>query len=91
MHALTEINAERIRRMREALQSLAPRTLEIVDDSAKHAGHVGARGGLGHFQLTISADALDGMMPVAAHRKIYAALGSMMQTDIHALSIAIVK
>jgi BolA family transcriptional regulator, general stress-responsive regulator len=89
MHALSEINAERMQRMRTALQTLAPRHLDIVDDSAKHAGHAGAKGGLGHFKLTIAADALDGINAVAAHRKIYAALGEMMQTDIHALSISV--
>jgi len=68
-------------------EALAPTALEIVDDSHRHAGHAGARDGRGHFSVTIVSEAFAGLAPLARHRKVYAALGSLMQTDIHALSI----
>ena len=80
-------NGERIERMRAALASLAPAVLEIRDDSQKHAGHEGARDGRGHFAVDIVAEGFAGLAPLARHRRVYAALGQMMQTDIHALQI----
>ena len=80
-------NAERIERMRAALQSLRPVQLDIVDESHKHAGHEGARDGRGHFALDIVSDTFAGLAPLARHRRVYQAMGEMMQTDIHALSI----
>ncbi len=80
-------NAERIDRIRAALQSLAPLSLEVRDDSHRHAGHEGARDGRGHFALEIVSDSFAGLAPLARHRRVYAALGQMMETDIHALQI----
>lgn len=74
-------------RMRERLAALAPETLEIADESAMHAGHEGARGGGGHYALTIVSPKFDGQPTVARHRMIYVALGDLMQREIHALSI----
>ena len=76
---------ERIRSLLDA--ALSPRSIEVVDDSARHAGHAGARDGRGHFNVDIVSDAFAGVAPLARHRKVYAALGDMMETDIHALSI----
>jgi BolA protein len=76
---------ERIRALLDA--ALIPQSLEVVDDSARHAGHAGARDGRGHFNVDIVSDAFAGVAPLARHRKVYAALGDMMETDIHALSI----
>ena len=82
------LNSERMARMRSLLvAALSPASLELVDDSHKHVGHVGARGGLGHFSVDIVSDGFADMAPVARHRAIYEALGEMMTTDIHALSI----
>jgi BolA protein len=67
--------------------AFAPRSLEVVDDSARHAGHAGARDGRGHFNVDIVSEAFAGLSPIARHRAVYAALGEMMTTDIHALSI----
>ena len=81
-------NAERITRMRGLLQAaFAPDVLEIVDDSHRHVGHAGARDGRGHFSVEIRSEAFAGLSSVARHRAVYAALGDMMTTDIHALSI----
>ena len=81
------VAAARIERMRAALQALQPSRLEIIDESHKHAGHEGARDGRGHFALDIVADQFEGMASLARHRLVYQALGEMMQSDIHALSI----
>jgi len=72
------------RRLELAFQAVR---LEVVDDSHKHAGHEGARDGRGHFSVEIVAEAFRGQPPLAQHRAIYAALGELMTTDIHALSI----
>lgn len=81
------IAAGRIQRMRERLTALSPTELVIEDDGHRHVGHAGAADGHGHFRLRIvSADFVD-KLPLARHRAIYAALGDMMQTDIHALRI----
>jgi BolA protein len=73
--------------MRERLAALAPKRLDIVDESALHAGHEGARGGGGHYALTIVSPKFDGQPTVARHRMIYVALGDLMHREIHALSI----
>lgn len=82
------MNAERVERIRVALQAaLQPTLLEIEDDSHRHAGHAGAKDGRGHFNVHIVSAAFEGTLPLARHRAVYAALGTMMDTDIHALSI----
>jgi BolA protein len=81
------LNGERVERIRTALQVLAPSTLQIVDESHRHAGHEGARDGRGHFAVEIVSEAFTGLASLARHRRVYEALGTMMQTDIHALSI----
>ncbi len=67
--------------------ALAPETIQIDDDSHRHAGHAGARDGRGHFRVRIVSAAFDGQSAIARHRAVYAALGDLMQTDIHALAI----
>ena len=74
--------------IRAALEAaLAPVSLEVVDESHKHAGHAGARDGRGHFAVTVVSECFAGLAPLARHRRVYAALGDLMTTDIHALSI----
>lgn len=81
-------NRERIQRMETALrEALQPDSLQIDDESHLHKGHAGAQSGRGHFRLRITARAFEGMNALARHRAIYGALGAMMETDIHALSI----
>ncbi|MFT4246819.1 MAG: BolA family protein [Pseudomonas sp.] len=78
----------RVESIRAALEAaFTPTLLEVVDDSHKHAGHAGARDGRGHFSVRIRSGAFAGMGALARHRAVYAALGDMMQTDIHALAI----
>lgn len=66
---------------------LAPTHLEIIDDSAAHAGHAGARQGGGHFSALIVSAAFEGKNPVQRHQLVYRVLGEMMRAEIHALSI----
>ena len=80
-------NRARVARIRECLQSLQPLLLEVVDDSGKHVGHEGARDGRGHFSVDIVSADFAGLAPLARHRRVYAALGELMHTDIHALQI----
>ena len=80
--------ATRVARIRSALEAaFAPVALEVVDDSARHAGHEGARDGRGHFNVEVVSEAFEGLGALARHRAVYAALEAMMATDIHALSI----
>jgi BolA protein len=80
--------ASRVDRIRAAIEAaLAPASLAVVDDSARHAGHAGARDGRGHFNVEVVAEAFAGRAPLARHRMVYAAVGTLMDTDIHALSI----
>lgn len=79
---------ERVTMIRERLtEALSPQKLDIQDDSAKHAGHAGARGGGGHFNVDIVSDAFAGKTLIQRHRLVYEALGDAMQSEIHALSI----
>jgi BolA protein len=64
-----------------------PELLEIIDNSAAHAGHAGAKSGGGHYHVTIVADAFEGKSLVQRHQLIYKALGDMMKQQIHALGI----
>jgi BolA protein len=82
------MTAERIEMIRTRLErELQPSALEIVDESARHAGHAGAASGGGHFIVNITATAFQDKTPVQRHRQIYAALGDIMHSEIHALSI----
>lgn len=76
---------ERIERcLRDALQ---PVDVHIVDDSAAHAGHEGAKSGGGHFDVTIVAEAFAGKTLLQRHRLVYEAVDKLLGMDIHALSI----
>ncbi|WP_305072437.1 BolA family protein [Propionivibrio sp.] len=72
--------------LRERLAFLEPLRLEVIDDSALHAGHAGAREG-GHYRLLIISPLFSGKTTLQRHRIIYDALGELMRSRIHALSI----
>jgi BolA protein len=73
--------------IRSALErELAPTTLEILDDSAAHAGHAGAREG-GHFRVSLVATVFEGRAQLERHRLVYAAVAPLMGRGIHALNI----
>lgn len=70
-------------------EKLSPTTLEVIDDSALHAGHVGAEGG-GHYTVAIAAPDFEGKNLVQCHRLVYEALGDVVGNEIHALSIRVI-
>jgi len=77
----------RIASMRSFLAALDPVSLDIIDESHKHAGHAGARDGGGHYVVNIVSRQFAGKNTVARHRMIYLALEPMMKQEIHALTI----
>ncbi|MFZ9670144.1 MAG: BolA family protein [Burkholderiaceae bacterium] len=79
--ALTEIIESRLR------EALSPTELQVWDDSDAHKGHAGAAKGGGHFEVLITSDRFSGLRPIARHRLVYDALGDLMRSRIHALSI----
>jgi BolA protein len=82
------MTAERVALIRARLEAaFSPEALEIIDDSHLHAGHAGAKDGRGHFRVRIVSAQFVGAKTLERHRMVYAALGSLMQTDIHALSV----
>lgn len=79
---------DRERRLRERLEAkFAPLQLAILDESHLHAGHAGAARGHGHFRVRIVAEVFRGLPVLARHRMVYAAVGDLLETDIHALTI----
>jgi BolA protein len=81
------MNQSRLERLTQRLQSLEPDQLEVADDSHHHAGHAGAADGRGHFSVLLVSKRFVGMNTLRRHRLVYEAVGEMMVTDIHALSI----
>jgi len=82
------MSQQRTAMIRERLtRELAPESLEIIDESAKHAGHAGAASGGGHFIVHIVADTFRDKTLIQRHRLVYDALGDIMHREIHALSI----
>jgi BolA protein len=81
------LSAPVIEAMRERLAALAPSRLEIEDESHRHAGHEGAKGGGGHFRLHIVAPGFAGKSALERQRMVYDALGPLMRREIHALSM----
>jgi len=82
------MSSERVEMIRERLtNSLQPVELEIIDESAKHAGHAGAASGGGHFIVNITASAFNDKTLIQRHRLVYDAVDDIMHREIHALSI----
>jgi BolA protein len=76
-----------LERIEQKLSVLSPDSVELIDDSHKHEGHEGAGRGGGHFQLIIVSPMFEGKSSQARHRMVHAALGEMLEREIHALSI----
>jgi BolA protein len=79
---------QRLAEIQSRLESaLQPESLQVEDEGHKHVGHEGAKDGRGHFHVVIVSDQFKGKSLIQRHRLIYQAMGDLMQTDIHALSI----
>jgi BolA protein len=64
--------------------------LEIVDDSASHAGHAGARaGGQTHFNVMMVADGFTGVSRVRRARLVHEVLAAEFAEGLHALSLVL--
>jgi BolA protein len=80
--------AGRMEQIRRLLQArLNPIALELLDESAKHAGHAGAASGAGHFRLRIVSEAFAGLPLVQRHRLVHDALAPLFGSEIHALAL----
>jgi BolA protein len=78
----------RVERIRALVQDrLAPQQLEVLDESAAHAGHAGAAGGGGHFRVRVVSDAFSGLSRLQRHRLVHEALGELFRHEIHALAL----
>ena len=80
--------------MREKLTSaFTPNEMDIVDESARHAGHAGATredGSRGetHFHIRLVSPAFEGLSRVERQRRVYAVLKDELAGPVHALSLA---
>jgi BolA protein len=68
-------------------ETFAPTRCLVEDESAQHAGHVGAASGGGHYRIELISTVFEGKNRLARHRLVYDCLNDMMQRDIHALAI----
>ncbi len=79
---------ERVNKIESALnRTLKPVGLLVKDQSHLHAGHAGAADGRGHFEVTIISAEFAGKSRIQRHRLVFDAVGELMASDIHALSI----
>jgi BolA protein len=82
------MSQERVARIEKILgEAFSPSYMLVKDQSHLHAGHAGARDGRGHYDVRLDSSAFAGKRPLERHRMVYDALGTMMETDIHALRI----
>jgi BolA protein len=82
------VNDARVAWIEDALRrGFDPLHLEVIDESAQHAGHAGAAGGGGHFRVLLVSAAFRGQQRLARQRSVYALLGDAMRTTIHALAL----
>lgn len=82
------MTARRVALIRSRIENrLEPLELEVIDESHLHVGHPGARDGRGHFRVRVVSEAFRELSRIARHRCVYAAMGDLMSSDIHALNI----
>jgi BolA protein len=79
-----------IARMRGLLAALDPVELQIEDESARHAGHPGAREG-GHYRLRLVSPRFPGLSRLQRHRLVYDCLDTLMPAQIHALAMTLLS
>ena len=83
------MSEKRLRLIRARLETaFEPEQLELVDESHRHRGHAGAADGRGHFKVRIVSHRFHHIRPLQRQRMVFEALGDLMKTDIHALSIS---
>jgi BolA family transcriptional regulator, general stress-responsive regulator len=72
--------------LRARLADFAPQVFELVDDSASHAGHAGAREG-GHYYLTLVSEQFGSLSRLARHRAVMDKVADLIPSPVHALSV----
>lgn len=73
------------RKLKDVLEA---ESVEVIDDSARHDGHVGAReGGNSHFKVKVISNIFGGMSRIERHRKVYSVLKEELDEQVHALNI----
>jgi BolA protein len=86
---MTRPRAERIRTLLE--RAFDGARVAVIDDSARHAGHAGARGGAGHYIVRVESGDFTGRSRLERHRLVYGALAELLPREIHALNIEAVS
>ena len=87
-----DMTSPRVERIRSVLeQAFLGSRVTVVDDSARHAGHAGARDGAGHYVVRVESKAFTGRSRLERHRLVYKALAAMLPREIHALNIEAVS
>ncbi|MCQ8277822.1 BolA family transcriptional regulator [Acetobacteraceae bacterium KSS8] len=82
--------ATRLSRIEAVLaERFAPLRLVVEDDSARHAGHAGARGSETHFNVLVVSDAFSGLSRVQRSRAVHEALDAEFRSGLHALSLVL--
>jgi 5,10-methylenetetrahydromethanopterin reductase len=81
-------DASRAERLRERLRrGLDAVHVDVHDESEAHAGHPGAAGGAGHYQVVVVSARFEGRAALARHRLVYEAVGDLLPVEVHALAI----
>lgn len=85
---LADVLMSRIDELRSRITgALGADVVDVQDDSEKHRGHAGARGGAGHYTVVVVASRFGGMGRVDRHRAVYDAVGDMIPGEVHALAV----
>ena len=86
------MTSQRVERIQAMLELAFPDArISVQDDSERHAGHDGARGGAGHFIVRVESEEFTGRNRLERHRLVYDALAEMLPREIHALNIEAVS
>lgn len=73
-------------------QKFKPVSMEVVDESHLHAGHMEAEEGTStHFRVTIVSEKFEGLLPIKQHKLIYTALEQQFNEGLHALALTTIK
>ena len=80
------MSEKRIKMISDRLMILNPMDLDIIDEGHLQIGHEGAKKG-GHFKVIVVSDQFKNKTLLERHRLVYDAMGELMETEIHALSI----
>jgi BolA protein len=88
LDVLPATTMDRIEELKRRIATgVSAQRVDVQDDSALHRGHAGARGGAGHYTVSVVAESFAGLDRLARHRAVYAAVGDMIPGEVHALVV----